>query len=273
MPNKAGWGSAERKIKDFFFIFGAHLGSWWIELKRHEGAFTSPLSCLPPTSLCLMTVPGTTSPLLQRFLRKKPVWQQWVKCQERTQSRGKTNQQTERKKKKKTTTQKLSKIHSGTNVTAQSRAAEAPDEGPETLHLWRRSQMTHRCVFLPFTNHCPLLEQQLSSSRQELTRCHMRLLWSNDFSDAFRASHICSFRQTQTWHTWSDGKSSWLAVWLGASPPSACNGNVRRFFFFLLLKHDVLLFFFFCCCFSLSIAHFLVGTFQNLEQKEEIKKK
>ena len=41
----------------------------------------------------------------------------------------------EPKKEKQHTNKKLSKFHSGTNVTAQSRAAEAPDDGPKALHL------------------------------------------------------------------------------------------------------------------------------------------
>lgn len=51
---------------------------------------------------------------------------------ERTHSGGKTKRKQQHKNKK------LSKFHSGTNVTAQSRAAEAPDDGPKALHLWRR---------------------------------------------------------------------------------------------------------------------------------------
>lgn len=55
---------------------------------------------------------------------------------ERTHSRGKRKQ---RRHKKKQQPRKLSKFHSGTNVTAQSRATEAPDDGPMTLHLWKKT--------------------------------------------------------------------------------------------------------------------------------------
>lgn len=80
------------------------------------------------------------------------VWQWWGKCQERHPHRcredtlQKTKKKKERRKQQQPKNKKLLKFHSGTNVTAQSRAAEAPDDGPMTLHLWRRPQKAVKSI-------------------------------------------------------------------------------------------------------------------------------
>lgn len=59
----------------------------------------------------------------------------------------------------------------------------------------------------------------------------------------------------------NDGKSSWLAVWLGISTPNTCNGIVHLFL-------DL---WYFSSCRSMmcaSIAHFLSGIFFRIWQKK-----
>lgn len=180
--DKACLGLSEEKNKGFS-IFGVHPGSWWIELKWPEGAFISPLSCLPPrlspsTSLC------PPSPMVQNVTfavvigEEKLVWQWWGKCQERhpRRCREDTLQKTKKKTRRKQQqpkNKKLLKFHSGTNVTAQSRAAEAPDDGPMTLHLWRRPQKAVMSIQNGSAGFCHAIYKSLSPADpgQEEQRC------------------------------------------------------------------------------------------------------
>lgn len=134
------------------------------------------------------------SPRPRWLLREKfdSVWQQWSKCQERHQWRCKERvKKQEQEEKQQHKNKKLSKFHSGTNVTAQSGATEAPDDGPMTLPPWKdprwllcQYRTGQRVSAVPFIHsvrcwtraggaHVLVFVYCKSPSRQEILRCHM----------------------------------------------------------------------------------------------------
>lgn len=243
--DKAAWGQAKTNIKVFLFL-ACILEVDGLNCNGLKGRSS-------PRALVYSPVDGSKCHLSPRWLVREKVWlgltMHPCRCREHTLQETKRRKQQHKNK-------KLSKFHSGTNVTAPSGATEAPDDGPMTLDLWRRPQMAVMSIqngsvglAMPFTNHCPLLIRgqrsrgaHASSSKRpscrEIMRCHIRLLWSREFSNAVRALHICSLRSTSNdtrdmmaeAHDWQFGREQ--MKW-----------HCSRFaqYFFLLLKHDVFL--------------------------------
>lgn len=163
------WAAAKRK-KRAFSIFGVYAGSWWIEVKRPEGALLSQglftAETLVSTSLCQPAVPKVT------FAAAIADGKAWlgltavgvnVKRGIRVgwRGHGPEGKQTEEEEEN-NSTETIKEFHSGTNVTA-----ERGRRGPRR---WARDSSSVKKIpdgcnvttgrvsgLRPFTNHSPAL--------------------------------------------------------------------------------------------------------------------
>lgn len=137
-----------------------------VELKRRSSLRSLVYRRDTPADVSLSTVGSKYHLRWWWLLGKKSdlVWQRRDKCQKRHPRRCREDTLQRENPKQQHKNKKLSKFHSGTNVTAQSGAAEAPDNEPTTLHLWTRPQMAVMSIQNGSVGFCHAIHKWLSTA-------------------------------------------------------------------------------------------------------------